>query len=75
MSNSNFDPNQLTRKQIGKIVKEDMRNQQQDREKGGMGAATLAVLCLVGAYLMPFIGSYFVLAAAVFAGISWLMSR
>lgn len=75
MSNSNFDPNQLTRKQIGKIVKEDLRNQQQDREKGGMGAATLAVFCLVGAYLIPSVGSYFVIGGGLFAAVSWLMSR
>lgn len=70
-----FDPSQYSKKEIGRMIKNEAKESAANAERGSMGAATLAVFCLGGAYLMPFIGSYFVFAAVVFAGISWLLSR
>lgn len=67
--------NQKLTKEDRKAYNRQVEQEDRDRNAGSMGAATLAAFCLGGAYLLPSIGSYFVIAAVVFAIISYLLSR
>lgn len=70
--NSNLD--NMSSKEIGKSVKRYDREHTASRKDGMFGAIVLALMCLFAAYLMPAIGSYFVIAAVIFALISWALS-
>ena len=71
----NFDDDEMSSKQIGKHIKRQMRHEAEQKKSGAAGSAMFAIICLFAAYLMPVIGSYFVIAAVVFAFISWALSR
>lgn len=73
--NFHFDEDEMSSKQIGKHVKRYQRHQQEQKKDARFGFAVMAGLSLVVGYMIPLIAPYCLLAGAIFAVISWLLSR